>query len=148
VQRKSKDAEMAAPVYVDLQSVAIPGWLDEDGEAVSSAVVVKGEMPETKQKDKSLGFADFEKAWWTSGVEDRGGAPYLTKSVMREYAVANGISIFPGAKAEGSRRNLIDGKDARYINNLIEANLIEVHENGWIVIDPGMSSGMMLKKNS
>jgi KaiC/GvpD/RAD55 family RecA-like ATPase len=146
VQRKSKDAEMAAPVYVDLESVAIPGWLDEDGEAVTSAVVVKGEVPESKQKDKSLGFADFEKAWWSSGAEERGGAPYLTKSVMREYAVANGISNFAGAMAAGSRRNLIDGKNARYIINLLDAKLIEVHENGWIVIDPGTASGMMLKK--
>jgi phage/plasmid primase-like uncharacterized protein/KaiC/GvpD/RAD55 family RecA-like ATPase len=146
VQRKSKDAEMAAPVYVDLESVAIPGWLDEDGEAVSSAVVVKGEVPESKQKDKSLGFVDFEKAWWSSGAEERGGAPYLTQSVMRDYAVTNGISNFPNSKADGTRRNLIDGKDARYINNLIEAKLIEPHENGWIVIDPGTASGMMLKK--
>jgi phage/plasmid primase-like uncharacterized protein/KaiC/GvpD/RAD55 family RecA-like ATPase len=146
VQRKSKDAEMAAPVYVDLESVAIPGWFDEDGEAVSSAVVVKGEVPETKQKDKSLGFSDFEKAWWSSGAEERGGAPYLTKSVMREYAVANGISNFAGAMAAGSRRNLIDGKNARYIINLLDAKLIETHENGWIVIDPGTASGMMLKK--
>jgi hypothetical protein len=67
---------------------------------------------------------------------------------MREYAVTNGISTFAGAKAEGSRRNLIDGKDARYINNLIEAKLIEPHENGWIVIEEGTASGMMLKKDS
>jgi hypothetical protein len=137
---------MAAPVYVDLESVAIPGWFDEDGEAVTSAVVVKGEVPESKQKDKSLGFGDFEKAWWSSGAEERGGAPYLTKSVMRDWAVTNGISNFPGALAAGSRRNLIDGKNARYIINLIEAKIIEVHENGWIVIDAGTASGMMLKK--
>jgi hypothetical protein len=65
---------------------------------------------------------------------------------MRDWAVANGISNFPGAKADGSRRNLIDGKNARYIINLLDAKLIEVHENGWIVIDPGIASGMMLKK--
>jgi hypothetical protein len=148
VQRKSKDAEIAAPVYVDLESVAIPGWLDEDGEAVTSAVVVKGEVPEAKQKDTSLGFSDFEKAWWASGAEERGGAPYLTKSVMRDYAVSNGISIFSGAQAAGSRRNLIDGKNARYINKLINSKIIEVHDYGWIVIEPGTASGMMLKKDS
>jgi phage/plasmid primase-like uncharacterized protein/KaiC/GvpD/RAD55 family RecA-like ATPase len=146
VQRKSKDAEMAAPVYVDLQSVAIPGWLDEDNEAVSSAVVVKGEVPENKKKNDNDLFVDFERAWWTSGAEDRGGSPYLTKSVMRDYAVTNGIATFPKSEAAGSRRNLIDGKDARYINKLIDAKLIEPHENGWIVIDPGTASGMMLKK--
>lgn len=147
VQRKSKDAEMAAPVYVDLESVAIPGWFDEDGEAVSSAVVVKGEVPETKQKNSGELFADFEKAWWSSGAEDRGGAPYLTKSVMRDYAVEHGLQAFPKSKEKGSRRNLIDGK-APYITKLIDAGLIEVHENGWIVIEPGTASGMMLKKDS
>jgi len=66
---------------------------------------------------------------------------------MREFAITNGISSFPKAKAEGSRRNLIDGK-APYITKLIDAGLIEPHENGWIVIDPGEASGMMLKKDS
>jgi putative DNA primase/helicase len=145
VQRKSKDAEMAAPVYVDLESVAIPGWLDEDGEAVTSAVVVKGEVPESKQKSSGDLFVDFEKAWWSSGAEDRGGAPYLTKSVMRDYAVTNGLQAFPKSKEKGSRRNLIDGK-APYITKLIDAGLIEPHENGWIVIDSGTATGMMLKK--
>lgn len=146
VQRKSKDAEMAAPVYVDLESVAIPGWFDEDGEAVTSAVVIKGEVPATKKKSDGDLFVDFEKAWWSSGAEERGGVPYLTKSVMRDYAVTNGIAAFPKSAAEGSRRNLIDGKDARYINKLIDAGIIETHENGWIVIDPGTASGLMLKK--
>ena len=146
VQRKSKDAEMAYTVYVELESVDIPGWFDEDGEQVTSAVIVKGEAPENKKKNDNDLFVDFEKAWWTSGAEDRGGAPYLTKSVLREYAVTNGISIFPKSEAAGSRRNLIDGKDAKYINKLIEAKLIEPHENGWLVIDPGTASGMMLKK--
>jgi hypothetical protein len=136
---------MTTPIYVDLESVAIPDWFDEDGEPVTSAVIVKGQMPESKQKNNGELFSDFEKAWWSSGAEDRGGAPYLTKSVMRDYAVINGILAFPKSKEKGSRRNLIDGK-APYITKLIEAGLIEAYENGWIVIDPGTASGMMLKK--
>jgi len=146
VQRKSKDAEMAAPVYVDLESVAIPGWLDEDGEAVTSAVVIKGEVPESKQKSSGELLSGFEGAWWLSQTEDRGGAPYVTASAMRQYAQENGIK---GSTAEGrSRLNLIGSKEkpGGYIRKLIEAKLIEVHENGWIVIDPGTASGMMLKK--
>jgi putative DNA primase/helicase len=41
VQRKSKDAEMAETVHVELQQVAIPGWLDEDGQQVTSAVLCR-----------------------------------------------------------------------------------------------------------
>jgi hypothetical protein len=43
VQRKSKDAELAPNVSVRLQSVTLPGVFDEDGCAVSSAVVVAAE---------------------------------------------------------------------------------------------------------
>jgi hypothetical protein len=45
VQRKSKDAEEAEPVFANLQSVAINGWLDEDGEPVTSAVLVAAKAP-------------------------------------------------------------------------------------------------------
>ena len=148
VQRKSKDAEMAQIVYVNLQSVPIPGWLDEDGEQVTSAVVVKGEAPEVKSKGEPLGFSSFERAWWASGAEDRGGAPYLTRSFMTDYAKENGLETSTSTN-ENTRRNLIGSKDkpGKYIADLTAANLIEMHENGWIVIDPGISSGMMLKKD-
>jgi hypothetical protein len=143
VQRKSKDAEMAAPVYVDLEPVAIPGWFDEDGEAVTSAVVVKGEVPESAKKTNS-GFVSFEKAWRASGAEDRGGAPYLTRSALVDYGKKNGL--------EGTKQKRItdavkpDLTSGSFIAPLIEAKLIELHENGWLVIDLGTASGMMLNK--
>ena len=148
VQRKSKDAEMAAPVYVDLESVAIPGWFDEDGEAVSSAVVVKGQVPETKSKSESLGFSSFERAWFATGAEDRGGAPYLTRSALYEWALVNGLKNKKYTKDSLRAQIPADGNKGKYIGPLIEEKLIEVHENGWIVIEPGQASGMMLKRNS
>jgi putative DNA primase/helicase len=146
VQRKSKDAEMAAPVYVDLESVAIPGWMDEDGEAVTSAVVVKGEAPEGKSKGDSLGFASFERAWFATGAEDRGGAPYLTKSAFFDWALINGLKNKEYTKDSLRAQIPADKTKGKYIEPLIEAKLIEVHENGWLVIDLGTASGMMLKK--
>jgi len=148
VQRKSKDAEMAAPVYVDLESVAIPGWFDEDGEAVSSAVVVKGQVPETKSKGESLGFSSFERAWFATGAEDRGGAPYLTRSALYEWALVNGLKNKKYTKDSLRAQIPADGNKGKYIGPLIEEKLIEVHENGWIVIEPGQAAGMMLKRNS
>jgi phage/plasmid primase-like uncharacterized protein/KaiC/GvpD/RAD55 family RecA-like ATPase len=143
IQRKSKDAEMAHTVYVELESVAIPNWFDEDGDRVTSAVVVKGEAPENAKKTNA-GFVSFEKAWWTSGAEDRGGAPYLTRSALVDYGQKNGL--------EGSNNKKItdavkpDRVSGAFITQLIKAKLIEPHENGWLVIDPGTASGMMLKK--
>ena len=139
VQRKSKDAEMAASVYVDLETIAIPGWLDEDGEPVTSAVIVKSEPPPETQK--ASGFKSFEKAWWESGAEDRGGAPYLTKSALIEHGEKNGLI---GTKSK-TWRNILR-EDGTFIKPLIDAGLIEAHENGWIVIDLGTATGMMQAK--
>jgi putative DNA primase/helicase len=145
VQRKSKDAEMAAPVYVNLDSVAIPEWFDEDGEPVTSAVIVKGEAPPEKQKPN--GFVSFEKAWFANGAEERLDAPYVTRSELLNFAVKNhGLE---GTKqkrfTDAVKPDLVSGS---FIKPLIEAKLITPHENGWIVIDVGTATGMMLKKNS
>ena len=51
IQRKSKDAEAAETVFVDLQSIPIKGWLDEDGEPVTSAILVEGVAPIAAKKD-------------------------------------------------------------------------------------------------
>jgi phage/plasmid primase-like uncharacterized protein/KaiC/GvpD/RAD55 family RecA-like ATPase len=148
VQRKSKDAEMAQTVFVELESVAIPGWLDEDGDQVTSAVVVKGEAPEGESKGDVLGFSSFERAWFATGAEDRGGAPYLTRSAFFEWAGANGLGSKNNKYARLANYISSDTKKGKYIEPLLDARLIEAHENGWIVIDPGTASGMMLKKDS
>ena len=132
IQRKSKDAEMAKTVYVDLESVAIPGWFDEDGEAVTSAVVVKGYVPEQAVKEDSK-FKNFEAAWWSSGAEERGGSPYVSRSAIKEYCEKQKIN-------EGSEKN---NRTA-----LIKKNIIQEYEHGWIVIDVGTASGLMIKKSS
>lgn len=148
VQRKSKDAEMAAPVYVNLEPVAIPGWFDEDGDPVTSAVIVKGEAPPEKKKGDALGFSSFDRAWWATSTEERGGAPYLTRSAFFGWATVNGLGS--DNKKYSKLLNYIasDTSSGIYIKPLIEAKLIKPHENGWVVIDPGTASGMMLKKNS
>jgi hypothetical protein len=131
IQRKSKDAEMVKPVYVDLESVGIPGWLDEDGEPVTSAVVVEGKNPPKDAQVKPRPLDTFEKAWFESGCEDIGGSPYLTRAAMKHYCETNGVSY----KTEENKRT-----------KLIKAGIIQVVENGWIVIDGVESSLMMMKK--
>lgn len=141
IQRKSKDAEMAKTVYVDLASVAIPEWFDEDGEPVTSAVVVQGETP--KEPEKPNGFVSFEKAWFKSGAEERNESPYLTKSALIDYAKENGLV---GTKSKIWRNILAE--DGTFIKPLIDAKIIKPFENGWVVIDGDQVSGMLMKKIS
>jgi putative DNA primase/helicase len=87
VQRKSKDAELAETIYVDLQQVAIPGWLDEEGQPVTSAVVVQANPPVIDKKDSKITShrKTFENGWWAAGAEERNGQPYLSRSAFMDY---------------------------------------------------------------
>jgi phage/plasmid primase-like uncharacterized protein len=144
VQRKSKDAEMAQTVFVDLESVAIPNWFDEDGEPVTSAVVVAGAAPVAKSTSTGTGFSSFERAWFDSGVEVRNGAPYLTRSALVAYGNKNGLEGTETKRITNAvKPDLVSGS---YIAPLIKAGLIEPHEFGWIVKDAVQISAMMLKK--
>ena len=73
IQRKSKDAELAQNVCVELQSHAIPNWYDEDGERVTSAVIVATTLSVEPKKDSktTLDTRLIERVWWDSGSEVR-----------------------------------------------------------------------------
>jgi hypothetical protein len=62
IQRKSKDAELAATLYATLEKVVIPGWFDEDGEPVTSAVLVQAGEP-TKTAKRKLRSTNANVAW-------------------------------------------------------------------------------------
>ena len=131
IQRKSKDAEMVKPVYVDLESVPIVGWLDEDNEPVTSAVVVEGKNPPKSEKAQQRPLDTFERAWFASGCEDIGGSPYITRSAMKSYCEQNELN----QRTEDNRRT-----------KLIKDGILQKLQDGWIVIDGVESSVLMMKK--
>lgn len=73
VQRKSKDAELAQSIYTRLHSVEIPGWVDEDGQQVTSAVVVEAQQNATQSAKPESKLTSmirvFEGAWWATNAE-------------------------------------------------------------------------------
>lgn len=144
-QRKSKDAELAQDVYARLESVAIPGWFDEDGEQVTSAVlcvVSDQDLPATQTKPSKHDEAvrTLERAWWASGCEDRGGLPYLSRSALRELLVKDGASERTAKnKTEASRP---DGLIGRMLN----AGILGSCEHGWVFVNEAQASAMMLSR--
>jgi len=145
-QKKSKDAELLPPVFGQLASVTIPGWLDEDGAPVTSAVLAAAEAPPVREKE-SPGAKHrkvFENAWWASKAEVLDGLPYLTRAALRQYLSAN----------NGWTESTIDthlkpsGQPGRLIRDLLDCGLIAARTHGWAVIDPVRSSGLILAKQS
>jgi phage/plasmid primase-like uncharacterized protein len=128
IQRKSKDAEVAPPEYVDLQSVPIEGWIDEDGEPVTSAVIVKGAEPIKPQKDDKLlnHKKIFERAWWHTDCERIDGNPYVSES---------GLLDFMNAAQEKSHP----------VSELVKAGVIAITANGWVIVDENWKNHLITK---
>ena len=142
VQRKSKDAELAETVYVELQQVAIPGWRDEDNQPVTSAVIVQSQAPIAPKKESKLDShrKTFENAWWGTGAEIREGLPYISRSALKDKLAAD------GRKPRTIENDLSAAYPDKLIGALILAEIISPLEHGWTVIDDVQSSAMMMRK--
>jgi putative DNA primase/helicase len=143
VQRKSKDAELAATIHADLQQVAIPGWMDEDGQQVTSAVIVQSDAPPDVRKDSKLEGhrKTFVNAWVDSSMDIEDDAPYLTKSFLVAHLVDK--MGYTNATAEQYTKP----SSGKMINELLNAQIIAPHKSGWRVVNDALASAMMVKKN-
>jgi hypothetical protein len=144
VQRKSKDAEMAETIYLDLQQVTIPGWYDEDNQPVTSAITTQAEAPAapTKKDSKIDGHRKtWENAWWASGAEVRDDLPYLSRSALKDKLTQDG-------NAERTVRNMINPSyNDKLIGALLQSDMIQNTEHGWVMVDEVNASSMLLRKN-
>ena len=140
-QRKAKDSEFSADVFARLQKVDISGWIDEDGEQVSSAVIEIVDKPISDKGDNKLVRHRklFEKAWSVTGKETRSGQPYLSRSAFIQYLMEN--MELTEASASIYVRPSSKGKP---VAELFAAGLIEPFEHGWIVIDQVQASSMLM----
>jgi hypothetical protein len=147
VQRKSKDAELAQPLYASLQQVTIPGWVDEDGEPVTSAVITAVTAPVTAPSKAGNKIDQhrrmFERAWWDSGAELRDGAPYVSRSAMLDY-----LTTKAGLGESSAKLYVKPAATGKLISSLLDARTIEATEHGWRVIDPTHAASMVLQKAS
>jgi phage/plasmid primase-like uncharacterized protein len=131
VQRKSKDAELAESLFFSLQSVEIPGWLDEDGEPVTSAILMPEDAPEVHKVDKKLASArhTFKEAWYHSGKERIDGAPYVSKSGLKNYFE----SAMDYSKA--TINQYMKEADDRFLGTLLKNSIISQISHGYMMID-------------
>jgi hypothetical protein len=143
VQRKSKDAELAETVFVELHTVEIPGWRDEDDQQVTSAVVVEALAPaQASKKDSKIDThrKTFENAWWGTGAEVREGLPYISRSALKDKLASD------GRKPRTIENDLSPAYTDKLIGALILSEIISPFEHGWLVVDEVQSSAMMMRK--
>ena len=129
VQRKQKDAEMAAPLAFRFHQVEIDGWFDEHGDPVTSVVLERTEPPAKSAAADSTTSAmrDLRSIWEASGRErDSNGKPYITRSAAKNWLIENG-------NKESSAEQKVK-PSGRFLKPLIDQELIELRDNGWSII--------------
>lgn len=145
VQRKAKDSELAQDVFSRLQSVEIEGWIDEDGEQVTSAIIEIVDKPLSDNADNTNNKLSrhkklFINAWEKCGMETRSGQPYLSRSGFIQYLIDT--LELTESSANLYSRPAAKGKP---ICDLLVGQIIDQHEHGWIVLDSVMASAMLIR---
>jgi phage/plasmid primase-like uncharacterized protein len=146
VQRKSKDAEEAQPVYVTLESVPIKGWLDEDGEQVTSAVLMAAEAPRAMQS-KAHPFANelklLERAYFNCGERKS----YHAGEPAVPYVSTSGLRSFMEINLNWNARKIDNALDldmaSGMMQKLISAELVAKFESGFVVLADDQTSAWL-----
>jgi phage/plasmid primase-like uncharacterized protein len=143
VQRKSKDAELCEPLFCNLHKIEIPGWLDEDGVQVTSAVLVEADAPVEKKRGSKVeaNLKLFENAWWAGGAEEHDGSPYLSRSALKDKLLADG-------NADRTVKNMMNPSYTdKLIGMLLQNDIIQPVSQGWKVVCETQLSVMLMRKN-
>ena len=145
IQRKSKDAELAQTVCLELQKIVIPGWLDEDDQPVTSAVIVEAAPQVAQQKkadsDIQKDIRKFSNAWLQANEADRDQMPYLSRSALINYLIED-----EGLSESTAKTYVKGGKRDKLIYNLLTAQIIRAHGDGWVVFEGTTASTFMLMR--
>lgn len=141
IQRKSKDSEQAEPVNLELKSIPIDDWIDEDGEPVTSAVIVKGESspPSTPKLDRKA--TEYKQILTDMLIDIADIKPDPSNS--NEHIVS--INASPAtdwlvdqgyAASQSSARNMTAPRGKKMFAVLSELKMIKQLARGrWVVID-------------
>jgi hypothetical protein len=129
---------------VELKKVAIDGWFDEDGEPITSAVIVESDKP--IKAEKANGKIEHSRktvsnAWWASGAEIFEDKPYISRSALIEYLVTH-----DGVSEASAKVYVKPSQDGRLISILLGAEYIEASGHGWVITDPAWAGSLMMRK--
>lgn len=142
IQRKSKDAELAAPLFAKLESVTIPGWVDEDGDPVSSAVMVEEAAPVKVDGKLHEAKVFIRSAWEESGRDTLGGRPHVSFAYIRGIFEAQG-------KTSSTAKNYARAQQGRGpLAPLVSAEIVREEGSGWTIIDPGLAAAMAVESGA
>jgi hypothetical protein len=158
VQRKSKDAELKPPLNAKLETVTLAGWVDEDGEAVTSAVFVEAPPEPTEAAFAGHGAIHhhqklFSRAWVEGGKILLGEDPFVFREAVAKLLENDGYK-------PGSVKNILaPGSKGKPVHDLLNAGWIQRashgeggegggSDGGWAIIEPGWRASLLVISDS
>jgi hypothetical protein len=140
VNTKMKDARLSEPIYGRLDEVDL-GWIDEDGNAMTSAVfALTDERPVEAKREKAIDkhIRLFSNAWIASGGELLNDMPYVSKSFLLDYLVQNGIS------ESTAKQYVKPAASGKMMSELVLAEIVQPGGGGFVVKNEVVASQLML----
>ena len=144
LQKKMKDAEHAQSRFFKLQPVSINGWFRENGQPITSVVLVETERP-SKQVSRKPNILDrskkrLEGCWLADGNRyTKDGKPYVAKLDLVKY-----LQEQPNGLALSTARRETQPDANRMIGVLMTAQLIKPLDKGWIIVNEEWTSVISL----
>jgi hypothetical protein len=117
------------------------------GGAATTCVAVSDDdaaaaTPHKKPTKHDENMRTIERAWWSSGAEDRDGLPYVSRSALRDLLIKDGMSERTAKnKTEASRADGIIGP-------MLNAGALEPTEHGWVFKNEAQASAMLMQRNA
>jgi hypothetical protein len=150
--KKSKDTELTDPVYFKLQQVDVPGWYDDEGQPVTTAipVVVEGAAEEEEERgegrrdrERVSKHAEFirlmERGWFAGGAEIKDELPYIKREALKEMLLGDD-------RPERTVTNdLTPSRGNALIGFLLNSETITKTEGGWLMQDATVISQWNMK---
>jgi len=137
---KMKDARLSEPIYGRLDEVDL-GWIDEDGNAMTSAVfALTDERPAEAKREKAIDkhIRLFGNAWIASGGELLNARPYVSKSFLLDYLIQNGIS------ESTAKQYVKPAASGKMMSELVLAEIVLPMGGGFVVKNEVVASQLML----
>ena len=142
-QLRNKDHEEQPPRYARLEKININGWLDEDGDQITTVIVDYQERetrPKTDDKVEKYRM-EFKEAWEHSGKELHEGKPIVSASALREY-----IKESRGCANSAAANQVKPANKNGMVYKLLSAGMIKSTITGYMVVNQDFSEEMLIYK--
>jgi len=142
-QVKMKDSEELDDHFVELRQIKLDEWVDEDGDDVTSAVILPSQKPqEKKNKTLTSDIKSITEAWRkNSGELIESGEPYITRSAWKNAIITN------EGKTVAAAEKRVKPSGMASATRLISENIIKEFQHGFLIIDDEIISSITINND-